>query len=76
MNNNSLVDSYSNDPKNTNDCPEHIASEQKRRQTLRDKFKELSDLVPSLRNVRSKSEAVIIQKSMYLVFIHLVFDCF
>ncbi|KAI3641994.1 hypothetical protein MP228_011549 [Amoeboaphelidium protococcarum] len=45
----------------------HMQSEQKRRQLLRDRFKELQQLVPSLQdksNKQNKSEAVILQKTV------------
>lgn len=40
-----------------------VASEKKRRQTLRDKFKYLSDNIPALKSSQCRSEAVILQKS-------------
>ncbi|KAK9469465.1 hypothetical protein V1512DRAFT_288654 [Lipomyces arxii] len=42
----------------------HIASEQKRRQAIRDGFDALTELVPGLTRSQSRSEAVVLQKSL------------
>jgi hypothetical protein len=45
-------------------------SDQKRRQNLRERFRDLSDLIPSLKDLPLKSEAVVLQKSVeYMSFL-------
>lgn len=39
----------------------HIASEQKRRQAIRDGFDRLTDLVPSLTRAQGRSEAIVLR---------------
>lgn len=42
----------------------HIQSEQKRRQVIRDAFDELTGLVPGLGRSQSKSEAIVLRRTM------------
>lgn len=42
----------------------HIQSEQKRRQVIRDAFDELTSLVPGLGRAQSKSEAIVLKKTV------------
>ncbi|KAK9459621.1 uncharacterized protein V1516DRAFT_687355 [Lipomyces oligophaga] len=42
----------------------HIASEQKRRQAIRDGFDKLTDIVPGLTKSQGRSEAIVLQKTL------------
>ncbi|KAK9470956.1 uncharacterized protein V1510DRAFT_421597 [Dipodascopsis tothii] len=42
----------------------HIVSEQKRRQAIREGFDRLTDLVPGLTKAQSRSEAIVLQKAL------------
>lgn len=42
----------------------HIQSEQKRRQVIRDAFDELTTIVPGLGRSQSKSEAIVLKKTV------------
>lgn len=42
----------------------HIQSEQKRRQVIRDAFDELTTIVPGLGRAQSKSEAIVLRRTI------------
>ncbi|PHZ07513.1 HLH-domain-containing protein, partial [Rhizopus microsporus ATCC 52813] len=47
----------------------HIASEQKRRSTIRNGFKELSELVPTLKNINNSKSTVLFKAVEYIKYL-------
>lgn len=50
----------------------HIASEQKRRQAIREGFDKITSVVPDLTKSQGRSEGIVLQKSKFSIFIYSV----
>ncbi|KAI9312468.1 Myc-type, basic helix-loop-helix domain-containing protein, partial [Dichotomocladium elegans] len=44
----------------------HIASEQKRRNTIRNGFKEMTDIIPTLKNVNHSKSTILFKAAEYI----------